>query len=85
MDRPVLGLYLNIKNNATDERGAILNSPDVMHRRVLAMHQSVLQMSNDIDKRNALCLEETQVNNLDSFRKIAAQKNQMIYFPPIKK
>lgn len=81
----VKATFLNIKNNVTDEREASLNSPDVTHRRVMAMHQSVIEMSNDIYKRNDLYMEVARANNLDSFRKAAMQKNQVIYFPPIKK
>lgn len=77
--------FLNIKNNVTDERQASLNSPDVTHRRVLGMYESVIQKSQEIYQRNDLYAEVAKANNLDSFRKGAMQKNQLIYFPPIKK
>lgn len=81
----VKATFLNIKNNVTDEREASLNSPDVTHRRVLAMHQSLIRMSYDIYKRNDLYTEVARANNLDSFRKAALEQNQVIYFPPIQK
>lgn len=77
--------FLNIKNNVSDERQASLNSPDVTHRRVLAMYESVIQKSFELYKRNDLYMEVARANNLDSFRKRAMQKNQTLYFPPIKK
>lgn len=81
----VKATFLNIKNNVTDERQASLNSPDVTHRRVLAIHESIIQKSYEIFNRNDLYVEVARANDLDSFRKGAMQKNQVIYFPPVKK
>ena len=77
--------FLNIKNNVTDERQVSLNSPDVTHRRNLAAQESVIQKAYEIYQRNDLYIEVARANKLDSFRKGAMQKNQTIYFPPIKK
>lgn len=77
--------FLNIKNNITDESERSLNSPDVTHRRDIAVHQSLVEISNQIYKRNDLYIQVAAANNLDSFRKRALQENETIYFPPIKK
>lgn len=77
--------FLNIKNNVTDERQASLSSPDVTHRRVLGIQESIIQKSYELYKRNDLYVEVARANNLDTFRKAAMPKNQTIYFPPIKK
>ena len=81
----VKATFLNIKNNVTDERESSLNSPDVTHKRNIAVHQSLITASNEIYERNDLYIEVARANNLDSFRKRALPENQTIYFPPIKK
>ncbi len=81
----VKAIFLNIKNNVTDEREKSLNSPDVTHRRNIEAHQSLIQISNEIYERNDLYIEVARANNLNTFRKAALPQNYTLYFPPIKK